>query len=437
MKKWFVMLFILLIGIIGIQHNANAEDATQIIDVNYSSDGHSKLNESDQFEYSDQSSREATFNIPAKTGFIIKNVRWEYLDGELARNAAGDWTGKKSFVGTDTITGTPILVGTTRSKSYGGIFYWNRSGGSNIWKATMSNGVQVTSSGCSSAPKDSFDLRAYPNCNSLSFGEDALSLVLKKDGGYYIDSIDGGIQVDDEVVDINTIKPGVIEADYKTPIDSEIYDRSGYADHSTTYINKYDVLSKTSIRAYFSQDHDCVLDPVTKEPNCQYENFANPGARQMWWYSAMKFTLQATTYRYLDKHLVVEWMPEENEITEIKVRHMVRLGSTGTYAQAAQTSTTLADPLPLSRTITADASYGTVKGRNVNYSSFSNSILNGTQVTVNLSSTQKTAYVTFFYEKPEPQFTGDFDIVPSVIEYRDSFSFVPKDFVMNGCAYQS
>ncbi|WP_168124086.1 hypothetical protein, partial [Paenibacillus sp. HB172176] len=31
----------------------------------------------------------------------------------------------------------------------------------------------------------------------------------------------------------------------------------------------------------------------------------------------------------------------------------------------------------------------------------------------------------------------DFDIVPSVIEYRDSFSFVPKDFVMNGCAYQS
>ena len=34
-------------------------------------------------------------------------------------------------------------------------------------------------------------------------------------------------------------------------------------------------------------------------------------------------------------------------------------------------------------------------------------------------------------------FTGDFDVQPSVIHYRDSFQLVPKNFVLNGCAYQS
>ncbi len=34
-------------------------------------------------------------------------------------------------------------------------------------------------------------------------------------------------------------------------------------------------------------------------------------------------------------------------------------------------------------------------------------------------------------------FTGDFDIVPPTINYRDSFTFRPKNFVLNGCTYRS
>ncbi|WP_236345403.1 CARDB domain-containing protein [Paenibacillus plantiphilus] len=34
-------------------------------------------------------------------------------------------------------------------------------------------------------------------------------------------------------------------------------------------------------------------------------------------------------------------------------------------------------------------------------------------------------------------FTGDFDIDPNKINYRDSFTLIPKDFLMNGCTYQS
>uniref|UniRef100_UPI00143B9D96 hypothetical protein n=1 Tax=Paenibacillus sp. HB172176 TaxID=2493690 RepID=UPI00143B9D96 len=435
MYKWLYSFIVALTVIVSIQPS-HAYASTETVNVTYEGTDYEA---SDGFRYSDQSSREATFNIPEKTGFVIKSVRWEALDGSFFGDAAGDWTGKKSFIGTDTINGTPVLVKTTDTESYGGIFYWSRSGGTSLWKAVMSNGDNVTSSGCPSAPSDSWGYKMYPNCNTLTFRDDALSLVLKKKGGYYIGGLSTSPIIIDDAVDLNTIAPAGVSPDFDTDVKNEIYGGKGKADPSTHYLNKYDVISKTSIRAYFNQEHDCSINgiPNSDEPVCKYKDFANPGAKQMWWYSALKFQLQATTYRYLDKRLVVEWMPEENEITEIKVRHMVRLGPTGTYAQAAQTTTTLADPLPLSRTISADSSYGTVKGRNVSYASFNNSILNGTQVTVNLSSTQKTAYVTFFYEKPAPQFTGDFDIVPSVIEYRDSFSFVPKDFVMNGCAYQS
>ncbi|MEB3100906.1 PKD domain-containing protein [Ferviditalea candida] len=38
---------------------------------------------------------------------------------------------------------------------------------------------------------------------------------------------------------------------------------------------------------------------------------------------------------------------------------------------------------------------------------------------------------------PSPTITGDFDIVPSTINYRDNFTLHPKNFVLtNGCAYQ-
>lgn len=44
--------------------------------------------------------------------------------------------------------------------------------------------------------------------------------------------------------------------------------------------------------------------------------------------------------------------------------------------------------------------------------------------------------IKFFYEKLTA-FSGDFDITPATINYRDSFTFTPKNFVLNGCTYIS
>jgi len=38
---------------------------------------------------------------------------------------------------------------------------------------------------------------------------------------------------------------------------------------------------------------------------------------------------------------------------------------------------------------------------------------------------------------PDKSFTGDFEVTPSSIAYRDSFSLKPKDFIMNSCSYLS
>lgn len=38
---------------------------------------------------------------------------------------------------------------------------------------------------------------------------------------------------------------------------------------------------------------------------------------------------------------------------------------------------------------------------------------------------------------PDKNFTGDFDVTPSTISYRDSFSIKPRNFSMNGCTYVS
>lgn len=299
----------------------------------------------------------------------------------------------------------------------------------------MGNGKTVTSVGCPSTGKDEpWKLNAYPNCNSLNFGADSLSLVLSKKGSYYIGGLETNPTVEDIVVDISTIRPIDIKEDLEKPIENAIHGGGGRADDSTAYINEYSILSKTSIRAYFKQTFDG--DSLSAG---YYKDWANPGARQMWWYSALQFKLEATTYRYKDKRLVVEWQPEDEDVNRstIHVRHMVRSGSNGGFVKTAEHIIPLTDSLPLVRTLEAEPVYGKPVGRNISYISYSNTVQTGSSVTANLSKNQDTAYVTFFYEVEPPKFTGDFDIVPDTINFRDSFSFVPKNFVMNGCVYQS
>ncbi|EXX85328.1 hypothetical protein BG53_08855 [Paenibacillus darwinianus] len=120
---------------------------------------------------------------------------------------------------------------------------------------------------------------------------------------------------------------------------------------------------------------------------------------------------------------------------QINVRQMVRTSTTGPYSQQGSASTPV-NTLPDTRTISSNSSYGTVTGKSLSYTAFSDTASAGSSVSVNLTSSQKTAYVTFFYEKLTA-FSGDFDVLPPTINYRDSFTFRPKNFVLNGCSYIS
>ncbi|WP_156739606.1 hypothetical protein [Paenibacillus oryzae] len=262
-------------------------------------------------------------------------------------------------------------------------------------------------------------------------------MVLTKKGNYHIDGDVENPSVNEKVVVLDSIKPVGIDKDRFKEITNEIHGGIGYADKSTEYINKYDILSKTSIRAYFKQDFGG--DSLA---NGYYKDWANPGARQMWWYAALQFRLEAITYRYIDKHLVVEWVKEdvEQERSTINVRHIVRTGPTGSYTTAAQSVIPFNKALPFSEPVEA-GDYGKLLGSNTNYIGFGSTLIQNTALTINVTlsktNNQTNAYVTFMYEKEAPPFTGDFDIVPPTINFREPFSFVPKNFQMNACVYQS
>ena len=88
--------------------------------------------------------------------------------------------------------------------------------------------------------------------------------------------------------------------------------------------------------------------------------------------------------------------------------------------------------LPHNQTLSPEAAYGTILGKSVGNNDYSSTMTSGTSAAVSLTTTQKTAYVTFFYEQAG-SFTGDFDVLPSTISYKNNFTLHPKDFQLNGC----
>ncbi|ALS27253.1 PKD domain-containing protein [Paenibacillus sp. 32O-W] len=118
----------------------------------------------------------------------------------------------------------------------------------------------------------------------------------------------------------------------------------------------------------------------------------------------------------------------------IHIRHMVRAGPNGHFENKGETVIPVAS-LPAKETVHPDGSYGSVIGRSLHYSHYSDEISGGMSVAVTLQQSQPKAYVTFFYQT-KADFTGDFEVLPDTINYRDTFRLVPKDFRLNGCAYQ-
>ncbi|MBB3113651.1 hypothetical protein FHS18_005764 [Paenibacillus phyllosphaerae] len=125
---------------------------------------------------------------------------------------------------------------------------------------------------------------------------------------------------------------------------------------------------------------------------------------------------------------------------KIHVRHMVRAGPSGSYVQKDQS---IIPVTPLSSTartqsVSADAKYGSIEGYSLSYSGYSDTVTSGSSASVSLKTpSPQEAYVTFFYQgSASSAITGDFEILPGKITYRDSFTLRPKNIVVTGCIYQ-
>ncbi|MBD2847048.1 hypothetical protein IDH44_17765, partial [Paenibacillus sp. IB182496] len=123
---------------------------------------------------------------------------------------------------------------------------------------------------------------------------------------------------------------------------------------------------------------------------------------------------------------------------ELNIRHMVRTGSSGPFTLADEEFQIV--PLPYSQTLNGKAAYGDLIGSNVYYTGYGSAYTGHDSVPVSMTTSQKKAYVSFYYEASDNEpgtFSGDFEVVPGTIDYQDPFALVPKDFEMNGCTYQS
>jgi hypothetical protein len=321
---------------------------------------------------SEQDTKTVTFSVPATPGKVIKNLYWYDKNGNPLRAATGDWLNKPSFSGTDTLHGTKLTVRTFTSaggSEYGGIYYWQRSGGSNEWKSQAPQGVDYPSSlPCPSAPNDEWGLKMYPNCT-----DSHLPATLKKgsDASYYtLDNafIDQSVVIPDSVIEADSVKPVEVKPDLLKLVTEENTNKQGTADPSTTFLGLVDAGSatKTSVKIRFKQTFG-----RNSYDNHYYRDFSNPGARQMWYYSAFTFKLEGTTNLYKDKVLYVEWGDAPSN-----------------------------DPCK-----TNPSAPGCQPGPST---------------------------------PPTYNITGDFDIVPDHIEFRQSFALKPKNFVIPAvCTYKN
>ncbi|WP_168735444.1 hypothetical protein [Cohnella fermenti] len=143
------------------------------------------------------------------------------------------------------------------------------------------------------------------------------------------------------------------------------------------------------------------------------------------------FTYTENFNRY---HLILYY--QKGSGGTINVRHMVRTGSTGSYAQAG-TSTIAVASLPNTQTVSPTSTYGNVVGSSISYGSgYSDTVSGSKSQSVSLTASKKTAYVSFFYEREDTGVTADFDIVPSTVKYGESFKYKPKDVEVGSCTYK-
>lgn len=268
------------------------------------------LKDSDDYEYggylfSDNkqlSTKPISIKVP--DGKIIKKLEWiDKSTGATIRSFAGFTPGENTWDDkTDTLSGTKTKVRSEENTNYGGVYYWDRwsifDAGNwygKHWRASGGTVSKRDSRGCDdSAATENVQgnaLPKYPNCT-----DDALEAKIPRTKAFYVIDTnspfynlwikDGGISKEEvEATNVRVDRNSLI-------VSGGVPTDTGYADAST--------LPKSGAIANVTDLNLITINFSQTFNNDKYNHYwANPGAKQVFYFN--KFYVDFTTYTYVYK----------------------------------------------------------------------------------------------------------------------------------------
>lgn len=296
----------LLLSIVSIylppDESVDAADATQSITYDF-------VTTSDDYEYSgllfsSKKELETTrISINAPAGKIIKKLEWiNKSTNNPIRSVKGFTAGSTTWTGKDSLSGTRLRVSSLDNTNYGGVYYWDRWSVTDaghdfgrLWKASSTNGTIMDNKNCNGyVEKETIQghqLPKYPGCT-----DDKLSLPINRTTAFLISETGHtleGTWIKHSAISTNDISSSNTKIDNTSRV-PDVHGSTGTTDPSTLVGQIADVTSIDSIRMYYAQTFN----------NDTYNKYwANPGAKQVWYFAKFWVSFDSYTYMYKDKLL--------------------------------------------------------------------------------------------------------------------------------------
>lgn len=300
-----ILLSSFLITLLLLPHGQStyaANNVTKNIDFDFVID--SKDYESGGYIFSSKKELETkkiVVNAPA--GKIIKKLEWvnRTTDAPI-RSITGFTPGLSTWSGKDKLSGTKTKVTSKNNTNYGGVYYWDRWSVSDagkeygqLWKASSTFGTIMDNKNCRNVERENIQghqLPRYPGCTDRGLKAPinrSAAFLISEPGHSLLGSWIRNGAISDEVRASN------VSVDFRTPI-ADVHGTSGTSDASTVggEVASVDNDNLDLITINFSQTFN----------NDTYNRYwANPGAKQVWYFSKFFVDFDSYTYMYKDKLL--------------------------------------------------------------------------------------------------------------------------------------
>lgn len=301
-----ITVFFLLLSIISIYfppiESIDAAETTQNISYDF-------ITTSGDYEYSgllfsSKKELETTrISVNAPAGKIIKKLEWiNKSTNNPIRSVKGFTAGSTSWTGKDSLSGTRLKVSSLDNTNYGGVYYWDRWSVTDaghdfgqLWKASSTNGTIMDNKNCNGyVEKETIQghqLPKYPGCtdNKLSLPINRTTAFLISEAGHTLE----GTWIKHSAISTNDISSSNTKIDNTSRV-PDVHGSTGTTDPSTLVGQIADVTSIDSIRMYYTQTFN----------NDTYNKYwANPGAKQVWYFAKFWVSFDSYTYMYKDKLL--------------------------------------------------------------------------------------------------------------------------------------